>query len=251
MATAQSCAEMLDTVRNNRPIVDIPGVSRKRWQLFKAYFACTRNISEAIKPCVVNLTAACKNSSIVTYKGLRLRMDSVEEFMRDDPDFKVIHFMRDPRATTMSRLVPPVRLSFRQSFRNPINEVKFLCHKVLVDLRASRRLAERYPTRFMFVKYEDVASSPIDSIEDIYDFLDRPIHSNLTEWLNISSSVTRPQSLGVVRRKWQRQELAFNTVRKNWTSSIEKWRRGLSPHIQAKMTALCQEVLEVSGYIQA
>ena len=89
-----------------------------------------------------------------------------------NPNVKVLHLYRDPRAVIHSRIETsghPLRGSGRDS-REIIQSAKALCDKMMIDFDEGLKLAERFPDRFRFLHYEDIVLRE-ESIRNIYNYV--------------------------------------------------------------------------------
>ena len=160
-------------------------------------------------------------------------MTSVERMLKRDPDLHVVYYVRDPRATVTSRV--KISHTYRDTKNNVVLEAKYHCVKMLADLRVYFRLMEEYPGAILLVKYEDVTLNPFDEIKRIYDFYGMCVHHSVYTWMIKNQESTTNGGV-------------FSTSRVNATSSIDQWRRAVTPRAQELMTHYCQDVLQALNY---
>jgi len=104
----------------------------------------------------------CNKTTISVVKTIRLRMNGVMPWIMKNPNIKIIHLIRDPRAQTKSRLKQP------QQFKCEKSNIPTYCKSVFDDLELGNQLP---PQMYRLVKYEDIVSDPMPKIEALYQFI--------------------------------------------------------------------------------
>lgn len=89
---------------------------------------------------------------------LRLSTDSLGPLLQDDPKLKVVHLFRDPRAIMASRISKSEWYSVGSNSPYSIEEnAKSLCTKMLADYNGGLKLLQKFPSRFVMLRYEDLS----------------------------------------------------------------------------------------------
>ena len=89
-----------------KSITKKPSKINKNIQLsFDKYKTCMKEHRMKAKPCVTELVNTCKKSRLRSTKTVRATMLSVEPLVANNPNLRVIHLIRDPRAVVISRRV--------------------------------------------------------------------------------------------------------------------------------------------------
>ena len=146
------------------------------------YKECLSNIDTMISPCLHKLIHACQSSNIAVLKTVRISMNVVERLLQKMPDLKVIHYMRDPRSLAQSRLK-------HQSFRglyagtSVTKTAQLYCQDALSDIKLREMLRQQYPKSFYSIFFEELATFPTLTAQRIYDFLERPLPSEVRNTL--------------------------------------------------------------------
>lgn len=207
---------------------------------FLNYTKCFSDVRRAMQGCVDGLQETCLSKSFVCYKTIRIRIDLVAQLISADPDLKVLYLMRDPRAIVYSRLkvfeLRKTPFFFSGSKGDPILEAKYLCKKMLHDIKYSQELAKTESGSFKMFRYEDVIQDPELALNRVYGFLGLPTPGIVQDW---------------IRNPWTFKEdkvKAFSTVRTNWTESLQRWRKDMDEAVVRNMTELCKEVLIMMNY---
>lgn len=72
---------------------------------FKQYDHCLKaSLKKVVDYCISFLQNACLQSSVRAIKTVRLSMETVVELKKLYPHLKIIHLLRDPKATVLSRI---------------------------------------------------------------------------------------------------------------------------------------------------
>ena len=103
---------------------------------------------------------------------LRITLGGLESLLEHNPNVKVLHLYRDPRAVIHSRIETsghPLRGSSKGS-REVIQSAKALCDKMMIDFDQGVKLAEKFPDRFRFIHYEDLVLRQ-DNVRKLYEFV--------------------------------------------------------------------------------
>lgn len=151
-------------------------------KLVKKYKQCVLKTYERAQPCLRHLQERCERASVRGIKTVRATMSEVELLLQQDPDLKVLHLFRDPRAVLLSRLNHE---SFRSahSRKNPSIEARFYCNIVEADRHLKQSLANTHPDSFREIIYEKFLASPIAEAEEIYEFLGIEMPQEIFSWL--------------------------------------------------------------------
>ncbi|CAL4137318.1 unnamed protein product, partial [Meganyctiphanes norvegica] len=116
--------------------------------------------------CMKNLNAACRKQPIRVIKTIRTRVSWLPALLQDSSlNFKVIHLVRDPRASLISGWKRGWKTSAEKS-----------CKDIGEDLINGQILKDTYPGRYLAVRYEDICAEPNIMAKIIYSFLG---HTNL------------------------------------------------------------------------
>jgi len=109
----------------------------------------------------------CKNALHRVTKVLRFSVDLFEYLLNERDNIKVVHLFRDPRAVINSRLETPW-----YKFPHDIaSNARALCNKMLHDSIEGERLLLKYPSKFMFLYYEDLNDKAVDKVKTLYRHL--------------------------------------------------------------------------------
>ncbi|XP_042892103.1 carbohydrate sulfotransferase 3-like [Penaeus japonicus] len=163
----------------------------------------------------------CGSAELHVVKVLRLSLKWVRPLLENsDLDFQVIYLARDPRAVLSSRVKEDW---CTPSCQNP----ERMCSLLAEDLREAVLLEKEYPSRFKFIKYDEVCDNPLASLKTVMSFLNLP--------------VTKPQEVILPSRKIGQND-------KEIFSRADLWRRRSSfTQIVKPVQNYCRSSLEKLG----
>ena len=104
--------------------------------------------------CVPKTEKSCRNSKAIVTKTIRIPLRNIVELLPEDPNIKIISYVRDPRGIIASRASINENLGI-------INDSIELCEHMKDDLAIEETLASAFPNRTIRVRYEDLALDPI------------------------------------------------------------------------------------------
>ena len=215
---------------------------------FYEYTACLETIRHRfIKNCEQRSVKRCKDSKIQVAKEIRLSMEFVEEIMDKIPDLHFIYYVRDPRAIVSSRisLNKLDAKSFRViggliSFHTFEEEADVLCERIRYDLKILKHLKKKYPTRILELKFEKLASQPIETATNVYNFISEQIPEDVLQWIKGATSGGD--------NKRHNFYYKFGTNRDNSTLMINAWRIQLIPKEIQIINEYCDDVISELNY---
>ncbi|XP_067660650.1 carbohydrate sulfotransferase 6-like isoform X2 [Haliotis asinina] len=185
--------------------------------------------------CLPVLEQSCVRSRVSCVKTIRFNMTDMRYLMNKHENIKVIHLIRDPRATLRSQ-----KNVGQISFDGLDMHAEKFCQRVKRDLDVSSEIKPFYPGRILTVRYEDLAEKPFMTTKQIYRFLGLNITVSIQGYVqNITSA-----SGNICRRN----ALCTN---KNSTEILSKWRTILSYSQVAVIDKICEPLYNVMGYLPA
>ena len=170
----------------------------------------------------------CKNALHRVTKVLRFSVDLFEYLLNQRDNIKVIHLFRDPRAVINSRL--------ETKWYNTPNDIalnaRSLCNKMVHDYVEGEILLQKYPSKFMFLYYEDLNDKALDKVKALY------------RYIGMSDN---PQKLKAIK------DLPVFSAKKSAGSDRESntafwWRKTLRWDIVKKVDKECEIVYKLMGY---
>ena len=201
---------------------------------FKLLDMCLETSRTRLSECRSYITQSCLDSKVRSFKTIRLTMELVDDLFSLDPSIKIMYLVRDPRGIVNSR--SSINETSIQANSSIAKEAQALCDRMSRDFEEYERLIEKYPGSIYFIRYEDIAESPLERAQDIYSF----VRSS-----GLSESVE-----DFLRRNVNSHDDGknFGTHRQNSKKTAYKWREKLSADRIESIKEHCKEIIEKLGY---
>lgn len=192
-----------------------------------------RNRALGHRRCVPIVQKVCDNAQIKVIKSLRLRMFQLDDLLRKNPKLKVIHLVRDPRASLWSvRDVAELNADFYSA-------AHVRCGEMASDLHHRKRLEAKYGPRLMQLKYEDFADNPLEAASNIYNFLKHKLPKEVIKWV-ITDPVQNKVGAGI--------EKHYRTKKSNSSAIAHAWLKTVPPEVAFEIDQACRDVYSLFGY---
>jgi len=155
---------------------------------------------------------------------------SMDALLAADPDLRVIHLLRDPRAVVSSRLqAHDESVIGRYSLSAAVNsservrrEAAIYCRTAVLDILVRHRLESKYPGRILTVSYENVVADLRRHAELVYRFLGFDATPDETRvWIE------------------KNEATKANATKHGYVSPVEKWTKRLK---SADSTAIVRDI---------
>lgn len=201
---------------------------------YHQYDYCMSGARTRAHLCVHKLTEACLRANTVSFKTIRLSMEILQNILERDEDIKILYLVRDPRGIISSRwhANQMSRISRGQSKL----EAKLLCSRMRDDLRLFDHLQLRYKDNMLLVRYEDLASKPLDFAEVISRFgRNAPLSESVARFVRVHTNATKTDG-------------DFGTMRSNSSRLAYQWKTKLSQSTINIINAECKDILQKLNY---
>ena len=166
-------------------------------------------------------------------KTIRISMRAISHLMEEFPELKIIHLIRDARATLMSQSTFGMCGPGHGGYEGCSNR---FCTRLENDILESENLQRKYPKRIKTVFYENIAMNPIAASEDLYKFLGTNFTNNIKEYV---FSITQAG---------KSDNCAICTTRQNSTQHIDSWRNKMKDKNLQIIEQRCNYVLQRFNY---
>ena len=205
------------------------GVYTRRGTNFKKYDVCVRNESGLVMKCVPELENSCRTSHIRAVKTVRATMDEVEPLLKADPNFRLIHLYRDPRAVYRSRQAVGrwAYSMFEWMDKVPRRRALVYCQTLMRDYTIRKELEKKYPGRIKSLVYEDILMNPGKTKREAYQFL------------GLSVPKIQPNK--------RKSRLAGGGLGVPINITCQKWEKQLQPAAVKEIEKICMEFSELVG----
>ncbi|XP_071854521.1 carbohydrate sulfotransferase 1-like isoform X2 [Apostichopus japonicus] len=197
---------------------------------------CRRNLS--VQDRLTKLSEACREQDSVAIKLIRLQDIAYLEPLSYYLDLRIIHLVRDPRPTEISRMKTlPNQDLIRRKGKSAKDEVD-LCQHMQRNLQYWIKPPEWMVGKYLLVRYEDVAMNPVQKAAEIYNFVGLSLNDNVTKWL-----IKNTQCNSTI----QICNETFGTFR-NTSAVINRWRDVMSWRLVKRVQSVCKAPMNLLGY---
>jgi len=176
----------------------------------------------------------CQTDNLLVVQVNRMKMEDLEPVIKTNPDMRVIHYTRDPRAIAFSRSRTGI-LIFDKINRSSVREAEFVCHKMREDLKQRLILEKKYPHVFTHLTYESFATDPERFARRIYGMLNKTYPE---EWKPFVAKHMYGKSEGSM----------FGITVKNATRTAFRWRSKIPKYQLDMINGFCGDVITGLGY---
>ncbi|PIK57097.1 putative carbohydrate sulfotransferase 1-like [Apostichopus japonicus] len=182
---------------------------------------------------------ACAKQDVVAVKLIRLQDIADLEPLSHSLDLRVIHLVRDPRPTERSRKGTGHNADLiRRKGKTALDEAD-LCEHMQRNFQYSTNPPTWLRGRYLLIRFEDLAQSPISKTREILNFVGYDVHDDVTRWLRESTSGTQRGGKTVNR---------YSTNR-NSSDVIDTWRRDMTWTMVENIQKVCEEPIKSLGYV--
>uniref|UniRef100_H2Z2N4 Sulfotransferase n=1 Tax=Ciona savignyi TaxID=51511 RepID=H2Z2N4_CIOSA len=155
-------------------------------------------------------------------------------------NFKIIHLVRDPRATALSRL----RMHY--GLGNITREMKINCDFDVTNLETfkNRKLDpvnNWLHGNYMVVRYDDIVMNPINFFKQTTEFVNRDVTGKPID-------LHHPDVLDWLQENTRSSEGHFYSTKRNITQQATKWRNEIEMDMVRSVQSVCSRMMEYFGY---
>lgn len=188
------------------------------------YLSCIKRLTDRVNECSNYYHTACSQAEVLTLKVIRLAVAQVRGLLQRNPSLKIVHLVRDPRGIILSR-----KLAYDLP-RGIAGGARHLCQQMREDLQAYHNISRDFPQSILQIRYEDMANSPMEMLETLYKYLNKPVPDRTR--LKIYRETHATSNGGT-----------YGTSRKNSTQTANKWQRQLRKYQIDTINRICQDVI--------
>ena len=183
-----------------------------------------------VEQCLPQAMDKCTEATIRVAKSIRFGGYMSDHLRELDPNVKVVHYVRDPRAM----LVSAVELGFEKYAAAQVTRwAKLLCHRMSKDREHLQGL--RGTHRVLDLRYEDLATDYMSALRRLYGYTKIPLPDEVINWFQRSTNASRDGG-------------PLDTSRSNSAVTAYRWRSVIPEDIVEIVNNICAEVIEVYRY---
>ncbi|XP_052760542.1 carbohydrate sulfotransferase 3-like isoform X2 [Mya arenaria] len=191
----------------------------------------THNKTEGTRACILNLQNACQASPLRVLKTIRFDMEQARNLSVLIPDLKIIHLVRDPRATLKSQAAVGECKGFEQQ-----QCAERFCAMVEDNIVRADSISKSSRNRIFTLRYENLAKNPIQVSKELYKFGDGSFTKQIEDYIfNITSA-------------GRKDDCIICTTRGNSTEHIDNWKTTMNKTFVKIIQNRCNYLLKRFGY---
>ena len=201
---------------------------------YSEHFRTTKAVPASINACISKLKTECEQSPIRIIKTIRLPLKLISHLMEEIPGLKIVHLVRDPRATLRSQMSNGKCSRVTDGGR--YNCTNNYCTRLENDKTDAEILSRRHEGRITTVLYEDIAAKPIETSKKLYDFIGTTFTRNAEEYVFNITSAGKDNMCPTC------------TMRANSSVYIDKWKSKMSTKFLQIIQDRCKNILQHYNY---
>ncbi|KAM7408661.1 hypothetical protein PAMA_002401 [Pampus argenteus] len=210
-----------------------------------------KDVFERTRRCgPLNFTLAsesCLSKQHHAIKTVRVRQLDTLQPLVEDPrlDVRIIQLVRDPRAILASRMVAfsskyQTWKAWAQDGQVPeddeeVKRLKGNCDQIRMSAEVGLSQPRWLRSRYMLVRYEDIARYPMQKAEEMYRFTGIPFSPQAREWILRNTQTTQEAS-------------GIYSTQKNSSEQAEKWRFSIPFTLAQVVQRVCGPTMKLFGY---
>jgi hypothetical protein len=193
----------------------------------------TMDHSIAMEQCAGMLAEICEESPVRIIKTIRAQFKFVKHLLVELPNLKIIHLVRDPRATLFSQSHFHMCLVTNGGRQRCTNN---LCGRLEKDVLEVDSVDISHPGRVMTIKYEDLAQRPIETSQIMYDFIGVPMSPKTKRFIYYKTMAGIDNDCSIC------------STRRNSSAHIAFWKRQIDREFLDIINSRCDYILKRFQY---
>ncbi len=149
----------------------------------KNYTACMKDARANIARCERIMSTYCSKTRLRGVTTVRTSMDVAAVLMEQNPNFRVVHLVRNPQAIAAIRQGYENASQSYYGLGDPVKEATMYCQMVKHNREVMAKLDEKYPGRSIEVGYEDFIRNPMAYARFLFKFWDSPVDVDVEEYI--------------------------------------------------------------------
>lgn len=181
----------------------------------------------------MDLESECKKAKAIVIKTIRAPMILFNEILRDLPETKIIHLIRDPRPTTMSQGTYITTKASRPNYAGTV------CGRILADMSVADMFSVLIPTsNIVRVKYENIALNPVEMTHVLYNFAN----------ISLSDAIIK-QIMQITSSGISKSSGPLSIQKANSSAVVDEWRSKASLRFVQSVDDECRTFYSRIGYL--
>ncbi|XP_067130352.1 carbohydrate sulfotransferase 5-like isoform X1 [Centruroides vittatus] len=188
----------------------------------------------------------CRNFTMQVAKTIRMSVSEAHTMLDTykDLNLKIIHLLRDPRGIMNSRSKPSIASWCKTDITCYSSRV--FCAKLDSDLMEAERILQKYPNRYLPLRYEELCCDMYRETERIFKFLGfGQVPKETTQFLHSHNLAIMQNNTSLVEEKYL--ESSYTTVRDSFKTAFA-WRNELKFRNVKFIQRHCEKVMQKTNY---
>lgn len=164
---------------------------------------------------------------------IRLDLSTITPLLALMPNMKIVHLVRDPRATLLSQLRAGMcseKIGGKQECTSRY------CYRLENDILEHQAIARKYPGRISHVFYEQVARYPLEASNKMYNFVGMEYTNKTVQYVFNITMAGRKDNCGIC------------TTRSNSSKHVDAWKTQMDKNFIGIVEDRCHYVLKYFDY---
>nr|CAB3230882.1 carbohydrate sulfotransferase 3 [Phallusia mammillata] len=195
-------------------------------------------------PTMTQIERKCQEAKLVVIKSVRTcHVDWLSKtYSRTGIPVKILHLVRDPRATGLSRL------TMHKGLGNATHEMLGNCQIDAKNMETRQAVAIKndhwLTKRYMLARYEDILSNVAQFLDDVTEFLTRD--SSVLK--SASFNLTHPEVTKWFKTNSRTSGASIYSTSRNISKQASKWRKTIQPSLAFSIQKACEHMMSLFGY---
>lgn len=149
----------------------------------KNYTDCMKDARQKIDRCENIMHTYCSKTNLRAVTTVRTSMDVAKVMMEKDPNFRVVHMVRNPQAISAIRQGYDNASQSYFGLGDPVKEAIMYCQMVKHNREVMADMEEKFPGRTLEVGYEEFIQNPMAWTEFFFKFMGAPVDVDAREYI--------------------------------------------------------------------
>ena len=191
------------------------------------------------------VSKVCKQKSTIVIKDLAHRIpykeiSELEKLLIKHQNLHVIYIVRDPRAVLVSmRRIRWISNEPSARFTDLNSAARNICKETTNMLWLVDRLSDQFPTRVHFIRYEDLASDPVNESKQLFSKIGIPLKRRVINWISVNTNSNNTSS----------KSEPYRVDLRNASVPLYSWRLALNFSDMVAIQNICTPVLKNLNYV--
>ncbi|XP_071507045.1 carbohydrate sulfotransferase 1-like [Diadema antillarum] len=184
------------------------------------------------------ISQLCLDHSFTVLKTIRVMdIKELRSFLEDPTlNVKILHLIRDPRAVMNSRRkLKEGNSDLERRKGKGADEIVDLCQHMARNLKYRDNPPTWLKGKYIMVRFEDIASNPVEETRRIYSELGLPIHQDVIDWIEQNTHQSPKKASPFSRQR-------------NTSAVLTAWKDSIPTLVKKDVEKKCRDVMRKLSY---